>query len=116
MRGVSLVEVLLATSLLATGILGLAHVMTVAVGVNVASRRTTSATVLAAQKVEEILAGGDVAGSEDAVDGFRRRWTVQSLPGSPTGLMIVQVVVEPSVSTGGRGRPARVTAVVAREP
>jgi Tfp pilus assembly protein PilV len=115
-RGFSLVEVLLATSLLATGVLGLAHVLAVAVGVNVASRQTTSATVLAAQKVEEILAGGDIGGSEDAVDGFRRRWTAQSLPGSSTRLMIVQVIVEPSVSLGGRGRPARVTAVVAGRP
>lgn len=116
MRGVSLVEVLLAMSLLAAGVLGLAHLLAVAVGVNVASRHTTFATVLAAQKAEELLAGGDIAGSEDVIDGFRRRWTVHSLPGSSSGLLVVQVVVEPSVSIGGRGRPARVTAIVAREP
>jgi Tfp pilus assembly protein PilV len=114
MRGFSLVEVLLATSLLATGVLGLAHVLATAVGVIVVSRQSTSATVLAAQKVEEMLAGGAIADSEDDIDGFRRRWTVQALPGSSSGLKVVHVVVEPS-PIAGRSRPARVTAIVAEE-
>ena len=116
MRGFSLIEVLLATGLLATGVLGLAHLMTVAIGVNVASRHTTVATVLAAQKVEEIQAGGDAASSEDVVDGFRRRWIVHPVPATAGGLIVVHVIVDSPVSIAGRGLPVRITAVVATAP
>ena len=116
MRGFSLLEVLLATSLLATGVLSLAHLLAVGVGVNVASKDVTEATVLPAQKIEELRGGGDLTGGEEAIGGFRRRWSVEPLAGSSSGPIVVHVVVEPSASTASAGRSARLTAVIGSEP
>lgn len=125
-RGFSLVEVVVATGLLATGLLALAHVMAAAVAANVAARNTTYATVLAGQKVEEMRATRDLAGSIDAIDErgvvvgagdprsrtvYRRTWTAQPLPGAPN-VFVIQVRVQPAVAASGRGDTARVTAIV----
>jgi type II secretory pathway pseudopilin PulG len=54
--GFSLVETIVATALLATAVVTLAQLFGVAVRRNVASRQTTHATILAAQKIEELRA------------------------------------------------------------
>jgi len=54
--GFSLVEVIVATSLLATALVTLAQLFAISTKTNLSSRNTTYATVLAQQKVEELRA------------------------------------------------------------
>ena len=52
--GTSLVEVIVATALLATSIIGVAQLFAVAIGSNIASQTVTFTTVLAAQTLEQL--------------------------------------------------------------
>ena len=64
-RGFSLVEVMVASLILTTGVLALAQLFTLSTTANVSSRYTTYTTVLAGQKMEELRAltwGFDLAG------------------------------------------------------
>ena len=54
--GFSLIEVMVATGLLATAIVTLAQLFALSTQTNVASRNTTYASVLAEQKIEELRA------------------------------------------------------------
>ena len=54
--GFSLLEVLIATAMLATAVVSLAELFAVSTRANLASRRTTYASILAAQKLEELRA------------------------------------------------------------
>ena len=54
-RGTSLLEVLVATSIAAVGVVALAHVAVLATRVNLLGRQTTVAAVLAQQKMEALL-------------------------------------------------------------
>jgi prepilin-type N-terminal cleavage/methylation domain-containing protein len=56
-RGFSLIEVMIASALLATSITMLAQLFAISVGNNVIARQTTIAVVLAAQKIEQLRAG-----------------------------------------------------------
>ena len=130
MRGYSLVEVLVATSIVAAGVVGLAQLMALAVDANAQARRTTIAAVLAQQKIEELLpaaAGELVPSPADALarnaDGYAdffdraghplgggptppagsaysRRWSIDAVTGSPGGSWILQVVVTDLRSRG----------------
>lgn len=122
--GFSLVETLVATALLATAVVTLAQLFGVATLNNLAARHATYATILAAQKVEELLtrSWADLGPSPEAalrentpgwvdyidqfgrtLDGdvphprsaFARRWAVQPLPDNPGQALIIQVVVTP---------------------
>ena len=53
--GFSLLEVLVATSILAVGVAGLAQLLVLAADANVRARQTTVATVLAQQKIEDLV-------------------------------------------------------------
>ena len=55
-RGISLVEALIATGVLVTGIVALLQLFVVATRANVEARAATYATVLALQKMEELRA------------------------------------------------------------
>jgi len=108
--GFSLIEVLIAAGLLATGIGALLQLFVVAARANLDARHTTYATVLAAQKVEELRAApfpGPTA-SSDALDRhgtrlvegvnapealYERRWTVEPLPAQPAETVVITVVV-----------------------
>lgn len=109
-RGFSLVEVLIATTLLATAISGLAHLFALAIRANFDAGDTTWATVLAAQKIEELRAGPFPEPVDHAVDyldsgGIRlddpgaaprvytRRWWVEPLPSAPDTTMVITVAV-----------------------
>jgi prepilin-type N-terminal cleavage/methylation domain-containing protein len=64
-RGFSLIEVLIAAGLLATALMAVAELFGIAARSNIAARNTTAASVLAAQKIEELRAlswGVDAAG------------------------------------------------------
>src|SRR5687767_5308318 len=53
-RGFSLIETLVAMGILATGLIGMAQLFTLATRQNLSARATTSATILARQKVEQL--------------------------------------------------------------
>lgn len=117
-RGSSLVEVIVSAGILATALVTLARLLAIAVEVNVASRHLTSATLLAAQKIEQLRtsppgedssAGGsleqDIPGYVDRVDAwggiagagkgaaYVRRWSVQPLVSDPAHVSVIHVVV-----------------------
>ena len=112
MRGFALIDVLVATGIIATGLLAMVQLMAGAVAANAAARRYSVAALLASQKVEELrgfAAGGplelieyaDSDGAVIAVGGgappgaaYVRRSTVQPLPSAPGRLVIVRVTVE----------------------
>jgi type II secretory pathway pseudopilin PulG len=121
-RGCSLIEVLVATSIVAVTVGGLAQLTALAARANVQAGRTSFAVVVAQQKTEEILAeaGLDLNASPAAalttnVDGFfdfvdrhgrptgssattppgsdyLRRWSVQPVSGGETLIVQVRVI------------------------
>jgi type II secretory pathway pseudopilin PulG len=118
--GISLVEVIVATALLATSIIGVAQLFAVAIGSNIASQTVTCTTVLAAQKLEHLRsdtrltpsppraleedtpghvdyvdAWGSVLDERGPPDGARyvRRWSVRPSPADPENTFILQVRV-----------------------
>ena len=110
-HGFSLVEVLVAIGLLATAIVSLAHLFAAATRANREAGDTTWATVLAAQKIEELrsepFSEPLTAQSVDYVDvegnrlddpgstrrAYTRRWWVEPLPSAPDDTVSITVVV-----------------------
>ena len=118
MRGFALIEVLVATGIVAAGLVSLAQLMAGAVAVNAAARHDTVASMLAAQKVEELRTGsvlpiesveqvdawGRVIGSgESRPPGatHTRRWTIRPVPSGPPRLVVIDVTVEPLANARG---------------
>jgi prepilin-type N-terminal cleavage/methylation domain-containing protein len=115
--GFSLIETLVATTILAVGLTTLAHLYVVAVGANDRARETTRAALFARQKIEQLLAApslassppaaleGNVEGCFDLIDGrgrgvnggepavFIRRWSVEPLQADPANTLVLQVRV-----------------------
>jgi prepilin-type N-terminal cleavage/methylation domain-containing protein len=110
--GFSLVEVLVATALFVTVAASLLELFSLALGANLAARYRTEATILAAAKVEELLAipWGSEAAASDETGGFTRTWTVSALPGRPRSALTIDVRV-----THARVEPVRVLAVKVRQ-
>jgi len=121
-RGASLVEVLVASAILATGVLSLVHLFALSATSNLTAKDTTMATILAAQKVEELRALGSaltettgptlVQNALDTVDHldaagavvglgpqsppravYTRRWSIARLSSDPEALFVIQVRV-----------------------
>ena len=69
MRGYSLLEVLIAVTIVAVGVAALAQLVGFAVHANLRARDTTVAAVLAQQKIEELLptTGGDLQAVHDSM-------------------------------------------------
>src|SRR5438128_2363097 len=101
-HGFSLIEALVASSILATGLLSLAQLLAFAASANAAAGRATHATLLAAQKIEELRAASSAALEGDNGDapapGFMRQWSVSALPSNPDDIALIQVVVRVSGS------------------
>lgn len=111
-EGVSLIETLLALSLMGMLILGVTAVFMTAVRAGLSSRQLTEETVLAQEKMEELLAidfdsltaGGNldtsVTGFNDSIDAdsngvddyFRRWQVVDDIPIAGTKMLRVRVV------------------------
>ena len=107
----SLLETLLASANLATGLLSLAQVLGLASSATAAAGRTTRSALLASQKVEEVRAFPSPPlgqGGDDPAPGYRREWTVVPLPSDPEHLVLVEVVVRV------RGRDTRFVALAPR--
>ena len=95
--GFSLIETLLAGALLSVGVLALAQVFVVTIGATSAARRTTLASILAGQKIEELLSGPlRLAGAgSDRIGEFTRAWTVTPHEEDPLNTAVIQVTVVP---------------------
>jgi type II secretory pathway pseudopilin PulG len=121
-RGISIVEVLVAVTLLAGVVTALAQLVTLATRVNLTARATTQSVVLAAQKMEQLRArpdvdrstpGGslqvDVQDFSDFFDAtplalpsgagrppgtvFVRRWAIEQLASDPSQSRVLAVRV-----------------------
>ena len=128
-QGFSLIEVLIASGLLVTTLASLAHLFIVAMSANVGARDMTYATVLAAQKIEELRAASfpetmaadstellDARGRAQAQEApqpaaYLRRWTVAALPADPTNTVVITV----SVSRGAGHRAVRLATIRTRK-
>lgn len=110
--GFSLIEVLVASAVLATAIAGLVPLFLVAARANIDARDATYAAVLAAQKIEELRAAPFSAAAAgefaeyldprgvllDAAAGrrraaYRRGWTIAPLPAHPLDAVVITVAV-----------------------
>jgi hypothetical protein len=121
--GFSLIEALVATSIMTVGVAALAQLAGLSLYADMQARQTSVAPVLAQQKVEELVAeaaaGGlapspagtltsDVVGYCDFVDragrplgagpappdsAYARRWSIEPLPASSAHTSILQVLV-----------------------
>jgi type II secretory pathway pseudopilin PulG len=131
-RGFSLVESLIACTLLTIGVLSLAHLFGVAAALNVSSRDATLAAVLAVQKLEELRTAVEQAPGVDFVDArggrlppaagapppdaaYVRRWTVDPLDVDPANTTVLQVTVSPTMERGPRWREVRMVSVRTRK-
>ena len=109
--GFSLVEVLIAAGLLATVIASLPHLFVVAARATADAGDTTWATVLAAQKLEELRAetlsapfsdqsvdyldsaGKSLDGPGSAQRAYTRRWWIDPLPSDADSTIVITVAV-----------------------
>jgi prepilin-type N-terminal cleavage/methylation domain-containing protein len=123
MRGYSLLEVLVATTIVVVGVAALAQLIALATSTSLRARQTTMAAVLAQQKMEELLPQAtteltpspadalvrDVEGYSDFVEGsgrslgsgpappagsaFLRRWSMDRRPDARNNTWMLQVLV-----------------------
>jgi Tfp pilus assembly protein PilV len=113
--GFSLVETLVATTLMATVLIGLAHVLAMSTRANQAARSATVAAILASEQLEilysEPAGAGEAADGQDFFDArgrslgsgpippasaaFARRWSTVPLAADPDHLLLLRVLVIP---------------------
>jgi Tfp pilus assembly protein PilV len=121
--GAALIEALLATLILTTGVVAIVQMLSEATRTNLAARTATVATILAQQKIEELRAlpwedlrpapPGTLEQNADGyvdhvgVDGrivgygtqpppgtvYSRRWSVEQTSSSPDGARVIQALV-----------------------
>ncbi len=126
-RGFSLVEILIASTILIVALLSLAQLLSLATAANGAAGRATFSAVLAAEKLEELhtltwesvrrQAGESVdyldrSGrpvGNAAAAAYGRRWLIDPLPADPDNSLVIQVMV------GGRRDEARIAGVRTRK-
>ena len=96
-HGFSLVETLVASSILATALLSLVQLVVLASSANDAAGRMTHATLLAAEKVEDLRASSSVALEGGGVDspaaGFTREWSISGLASDSEHVVVIEIVV-----------------------
>src|SRR5262245_65599570 len=108
--GFTILEVLVAATILVVAVSALASLLSSTTAVNVSARHATRAVLLAMEKMEQLRAlpfddpalaasppgtlEADVAGFSDApADGYRRRWSIAPLDALPASACVVQVLV-----------------------
>ena len=96
-RGFCLAEVLIAAGLLASGLVGVAYVFAVATRAAVDARMTTSAIVLATQKLEMFRSAPfdeEPSGERlEYLDTFVRRTRIEAYPWDPVNTLVIHVNV-----------------------
>jgi Tfp pilus assembly protein PilV len=131
-RGTTLVEVLVATLVLVSGLLGIAQLFLIAAATNAAARDTTIAATLAAQKVEQLVARDppDATGRVDHVDMwghvvgtsesppanaiYTRRWSIEPLVADSVAIRVRVGRSDRSGRTGPMAGETRVFTVKTR--
>jgi Tfp pilus assembly protein PilV len=95
--GFSLIEAMLASGVLAVGVLSLAQLFAVATLGFAAAERMTSGAILASQKVEELRSVPCCVAVDgtDRINEYTRAWSVRPLPLDPDGAVVIQVSVSP---------------------
>jgi Tfp pilus assembly protein PilV len=130
--GSTLVEVLVATLVLVTGVLGIAQLFLIAAATNAVARDTTIATTLAAQKVEQLLSA-DLQEASDLTDHidmwgrvvstaqsppasavYTRRWSIEPLSADTVAIRVRVGRSDRAGSTGPLSGETRVLAVKPR--
>lgn len=112
-RGLSLLEVLLATMILAIGLLGIMSAFPTSYSTVVASGGNSKATAYAQQKLEDLknqpFTPGPINGNDTLENGeYARTWTIGLIAGPALPNRLARITV--TVSWGGRGsRPQTVT-------
>ena len=128
-RGFTLAESIVAIALLATALLTLVHLIGMAAETSARARHTTFATVLASQKMEELLAETELVMSSTGVEFldksgaivcgaappcsamvYVRRWSIAAAPNSSDAVRVDVSVAHHQ----RRSRDARVVTVRAR--
>ena len=129
--GSTLVEVLVATLVLVTGVLGVAPLFLIAGAASAGARDASVASTLAAQKVEQLLST-DLAGESGLIDHvdrwgqvvgtaesppanavYTRRWSIEPLSADTVA---IRVRVGRSIRSGASGSMAGETRVLAVKP
>lgn len=134
-RGFSLIETVVAMSIMAVALSALAYLFVMSAQANTDAQRTTFASVLAAQKLEQLRSQSpyltpqtidslsqSVAGLCDFLDEYGRslpagtipppgtvylrRWSIASVPSSPVVTLLLQVIVMRPVGAGSLPQPA----------
>jgi Tfp pilus assembly protein PilV len=133
-EGSTLIEVLVATLVLVSGVLGVAQLFLTAAATNAASRDTTITATLAAQKVEQLLSSdlseatalvdhidrsGRVLGTgesppRDAV--YTRRWSIEPLSGDAVTIQVRVGRTDRSSASGTMPAETRVATITLRKP
>jgi uncharacterized protein (TIGR02598 family) len=128
--GFTLVEVMVATSVLTVGVVALVQLALLAQAAGRAAARVTVAAVLAQDKMEQLRAqewpeasagccdyfdahGGLLAGGTSPPVGtaFTRRWAIDAMPVFPEAARVLRVWVAPAT---GAAAPVRLVSVRAR--
>lgn len=103
-HGFSLVEALIATTIVIVALAGLAQLCVVAVAANQRAKSRTIATVLAQEKLEELMAtNGDVASGSDFVGG-RGQWLGAGDSPPPGTAYVRRWIAEPLAIGAGATR------------
>ena len=112
-HGFSLLETLIASSILGTALLSLAQLLTLAAVANDAAGRLTHATLLAIQKVEDLRASSASAlegsGADSPAAGVTRAWSISALASDPEHIVVIDIVVRT------RGSATRMMALRTRD-
>jgi type II secretory pathway pseudopilin PulG len=142
-RGFSLVEVLVATGMLVTVLVGVARLVSMAARANLAARHATVSSIVASAKLEELRSApwaelgvtppgtldGNQTGYYELLDAtgralpgafpesqavYVRRWAVARLPSAPSDALVISVLGAPwTPGLGVAGRRPAGAALVA---
>jgi hypothetical protein len=132
--GTTLIEVLVATLVLVSGVLGMVQLFLTAAATNAASRDTTITTTLAAQKVEQLLSSdlsdasafvdhidrwGHVLGTGDSPPRdalYTRRWSIEPLSGDLVTIQVRCGRTDRSRASGTMPAETRLVTITRRGP
>ena len=132
--GTTLIEVLVATLVLISGVLGMVQLLLTAAAANAASRDTTITATLAAQKVEQLLSSdlSDASAFVDHIDRwghvlgtgespprdalYTRRWSIEPLSGDVVSIHVRVGRTDRSSAPGTMLAETRLTMITRRGP
>lgn len=122
--GFSLVETLIAATITIVGVAGLAQLFIVSSSANARAKSAMLSTILAQDKMEDLVAPDDVEDGSDFLDSrgrliasggvqppgtaYVRRWSVQPLSEASPAAFLIQVAV---TRVSGPGTDTRITGV-----